>query len=163
MAESLFAEASQRLDADLHHISISEDATERLKFPKSSLQVSIPVRMDNGSLQVFQGYRVRYDDTRGPTKGGIRYHPSVSLDEVKSLAFWMTFKCAALDLPFGGAKGGITIDPKQLSKLELERLSRGYIDAIADFIGPDVDIAAPDVQTNSMIMGMHWNFYGRRR
>ena len=101
-------------------------ANERLKFPKSSLQVSIPVRMDNGSLQVFQGYRVRYDDTRGPTKGGIRYHPNVTLDEVKSLAFWMTFKCAALDLPFGGAKGGITIDPKQLSKLELERLSRSY-------------------------------------
>jgi glutamate dehydrogenase (NADP+) len=153
MPESLFAEASQRLDAALHHISISEDAIERLKFPKSSLQVSIPVRMDDGSLQVFQGYRVRYDDTRGPTKGGIRYHPSVTLDEVKSLAFWMTFKCAALDLPFGGAKGGITIDPKQLSKLELERLSRGYINAIADFIGPDVDIAAPDVQTNAMIMG----------
>ena len=128
-------------------------ANERLKFPKSSLQVSIPVRMDNGSLQVFQGYRVRYDDTRGPTKGGIRYHPSVTLDEVKSLAFWMTFKCAALDLPFGGAKGGITIDPKQLSKLELERLSRSYINEIADFIGPDVDIPAPDVQTNSMIMG----------
>ena len=153
MIESLFAEASQRLDAALHHISISEDAIERLKFPKSSLQVSIPVRMDNGSLQVFQGYRVRYDDTRGPTKGGIRYHPSVTLDEVKSLAFWMTFKCAALDLPFGGAKGGITIDPKKLSKLELERLSRGYINEIADFIGPDVDIPAPDVQTNSMIMG----------
>ncbi|WP_309738745.1 Glu/Leu/Phe/Val dehydrogenase [Chamaesiphon sp. OTE_20_metabat_361] len=153
MTESLFAEASQRLDAALHHISISEDAIERLKFPKSSLQVSIPVRMDNGSLQVFQGYRVRYDDTRGPTKGGIRYHPSVTLDEVKSLAFWMTFKCAALDLPFGGAKGGITIDPKQLSKLELERLSRSYINEIADFIGPDVDIPAPDVQTNSMIMG----------
>ncbi len=153
MAESLFAEASQRLDAALHHISISEDALCRLKFPKSSLQVSIPVRMDDGSLQVFQGYRVRYDDTRGPTKGGIRYHPSVALDEVKSLAFWMTFKCAALDLPFGGAKGGITVDPKKLSKLELERLSRGYINEIADFIGPDVDIAAPDVQTNSMIMG----------
>lgn len=153
MAESLFAEASQRLDAALQHISISEDAIERLKHPKSSLQVSIPVRMDNGSLQVFQGYRVRYDDTRGPTKGGIRYHPSVALDEVKSLAFWMTFKCAALDLPFGGAKGGIAIDPKKLSKLELERLSRGYINEIADFIGPDVDIPAPDVQTNSMIMG----------
>ena len=145
--------ASQRLDAALQHISISEDAVERLKSPKSSLQVSIPVRMDNGSLQVFQGYRVRYDDTRGPTKGGIRYHPSVTLDEVKSLAFWMTFKCAALDLPFGGAKGGITIDPKQLSKLELERLSRSYINEIADFIDPDVDIPAPDVQTNSMIMG----------
>jgi glutamate dehydrogenase (NADP+) len=159
MAESLFAEASQRLDAALQHISISEDAIEHLKYPKASLQVSIPVRMDNGSLRIFQGYRVRYDDTRGPTKGGIRYHPNVSLDEVKSLAFWMTFKCAVMDIPFGGAKGGITIDPKQLSKLELERLSRGYIDAIADFIGPDVDIAAPDVQTNAIIMGWMMDQY----
>jgi glutamate dehydrogenase (NADP+) len=159
MAESLFAEASQRLDAALQHISISEDAMERLKYPKASLQVSIPVRMDNGSLRIFQGYRVRYDDTRGPTKGGIRYHPNVSLDEVKSLAFWMTFKCAVMDLPFGGAKGGITIDPKQLSKFELERLSRGYIDAIAGFIGPDVDIAAPDVQTNPIIMGWMMDQY----
>lgn len=159
MSESLFAEARQRLDLALKHVKISEDAVEQLKHPKASLQVSVPVRMDDGSLQVFQGYRVRYDNTRGPTKGGIRYHPSVSMDEVQSLAFWMTFKCAVLDLPFGGAKGGITIDPKQLSKFELERLSRGYIDAIADFIGPDVDIPAPDVQTNQIIMGWMMDQY----
>ncbi len=115
--------------------------------------------MDDGSLRIFQGYRVRYDDTRGPTKGGVRYHPKVSLDEVQSLAFWMTFKCAVLNLPFGGAKGGITLNPKELSKLELERLSRGYIDAIADFIGPDVDIPAPDVYTNPMIMGWMMDQY----
>lgn len=159
MSESLFADASQRLEKALKHVSISEDAVEHLKHPKSSLQVSIPVRMDNGSLKIFQGYRVRYDNTRGPTKGGIRYHPNVSMDEVKSLAFWMTFKCAVVDLPFGGAKGGITLDPKQLSKFELERLSRGYIDAIADFIGPDVDIPAPDVQTNQIIMGWMMDQY----
>jgi glutamate dehydrogenase (NADP+) len=159
MSESLFAEARQRLDLALKHVKISEDAVEQLKYPKASLQVSVPVRMDDGSLQVFQGYRVRYDNTRGPTKGGIRYHPSVSMDEVQSLAFWMTFKCAVLDLPFGGAKGGITTDPKQLSKFELERLSRGYIDAIADFIGPDVDIPAPDVQTNQIIMGWMMDQY----
>lgn len=153
MSESLFADASQRLELALEYVSISQDAIEHLKFPKASLRVSIPVRMDDGSLRVFQGYRVRYDDTRGPTKGGVRYHPHVSMDEVQSLAFWMTFKCAVLNLPFGGAKGGITVDPKALSKLELERLSRGYIDAIADFIGPDVDIPAPDVYTNEMIMG----------
>ncbi len=115
--------------------------------------------MDNGSLKVFQGYRVRYDDTRGPGKGGVRYHPNVSLDEVQSLAFWMTFKCAALNLPFGGAKGGITVNPKELSRMELERLSRGYVDAIADFIGPDVDILAPDVYTNAMIMGWMMDQY----
>ena len=159
MPDSLFAEASQRLDAALEHITISDDTVERLKFPKSSLKVSIPVRMDNGELRVFPGYRVRYDDTRGPTKGGIRYHPNVSIDEVQSLAFWMTFKCALMDLPFGGAKGGVTVNPKELSRFEVERLSRGYVDAIADFIGPDVDIPAPDVYTNQMIMGWMMDQY----
>ena len=159
MSDSLFSDASKRLQAALKYVSISDDAIEHLKYPKSSLSVSIPVRMDDGSLKVFQGYRVRYDDTRGPAKGGVRYHPNVSLDEVQSLAFWMTFKCAALNLPFGGGKGGITVAPKALSKLELERLSRGYIDAIADFIGPDVDILAPDVYTNAMIMGWMMDQY----
>ena len=159
MTDSLLADAGQRLEQALKYTSISEDAIESLKFPKASLTVSIPVRMDDGSLRVFQGYRVRYDDTRGPGKGGVRYHPNVTLDEVQSLAFWMTFKCAALSLPFGGAKGGITVNPKELSKMELERLSRGYIDAIADFIGPDVDILAPDVYTNAMIMGWMMDQY----
>jgi glutamate dehydrogenase (NADP+) len=159
MSKTLFDDASKRLEKALKYMTISEDATVRLKYPKASLTVSIPVRMDDGSLQIFQGYRVRYDDTRGPGKGGVRYHPSVSLDEVQSLAFWMTFKCALLKLPFGGAKGGITVNPKELSKQELERLSRGYIEAIADFIGPDVDILAPDVYTNAMIMGWMMDQY----
>lgn len=156
---SLFTDAKQRLESALKYVSMSEDAIEHLKYPKASLTVSIPVRMDNGSLRMFQGFRVRYDDTRGPTKGGVRYHPNVSLEEVQSLAFWMTFKCAVLNLPFGGAKGGITLNPKELSRMELERLSRGYIDAIADFIGPDVDSLAPDVYTNSMIMGWMMDQY----
>ncbi|MGB5898026.1 MAG: Glu/Leu/Phe/Val dehydrogenase [Geitlerinemataceae cyanobacterium] len=159
MSDSLFSDATQRLDTALKYVSISEDAIERLKFPKASLRVSIPVRMDNGELRIFQGYRVRHDDTRGPTKGGVRYHPNVSLDEVQSLAFWMTFKCAVVGIPFGGAKGGITLNPKELSRLELERLTRGYIDAIADFIGPDVDIPAPDVYTNPTIMGWMMDQY----
>ncbi|MBO0349326.1 Glu/Leu/Phe/Val dehydrogenase [Phormidium pseudopriestleyi FRX01] len=159
MSDSLFADASKRLERAMKYVSISEDALEYLKYPKASLNVSIPVRMDNGSLRIFQGYRVRYDDTRGPGKGGVRYHPNVSMDEVKSLAFWMTFKCAVLDLPFGGAKGGVTVNPKELSKLELERLTRGYIDAIADFIGPNVDIPAPDVYTNPTIMGWMMDQY----
>ena len=153
MSQSLFSDASQRLDEALAYASISEEAIERLKLPRASLKVSIPVRMDSGELRIFPGYRVRYDDTRGPTKGGIRFHPDVSIDEVQSLAFWMTFKCAVVNLPFGGGKGGVTVDPKELSPFELERLSRGYIDAMADFIGPDVDIPAPDVYTNEMIMG----------
>ncbi|MBD0268478.1 Glu/Leu/Phe/Val dehydrogenase [Pseudanabaena sp. FACHB-2040] len=159
MSTSLLSDANRRLERALKYVKISEDASERLKFPKASLKVSIPVRMDNGSLRVFEGYRVRYDDTRGPTKGGIRFHPNVNMDEVQSLAFWMTFKCAALNLPLGGGKGGITLNPKELSKFELERLSRGYIDAIADFIGPDVDIPAPDVYTNPMIMGWMMDQY----
>ena len=159
MSKTLLSDANQRLERALKYVAISEDAAERLKFPKASLKVSIPVRMDDGCLKVFEGYRVRYDDTRGPTKGGIRFHPHVSMDEVQSLAFWMTFKCAALNLPLGGAKGGITLNPKELSKFELERLSRGYIDAIADFIGPDVDIPAPDVYTNPMIMGWMMDQY----
>jgi len=158
-ANSLLSDASKRLEKALQHVKISEDAIARLQHPKTSLTVSIPVRMDNGSLQVFSGYRVRYDDTRGAGKGGVRYHPGVNLDEVQSLAFWMTFKCALLDLPFGGAKGGITVNPKELSKAELERLSRGYVDAIADAIGVDIDILAPDVYTNATIMGWMMDQY----
>jgi glutamate dehydrogenase (NADP+) len=165
MTTPLFTDATQRLKDALRHAAVCDDTIERLHYPKSALNVSIPVRMDNGDLKVFQGYRVRYDDTRGPTKGGIRYHPNVSIDEVQSLAFWMTFKCAVLNLPYGGSKGGITVDPKALSRFELERLSRGYIDAIADFIGPDTDIPAPDVYTNAMIMGWMMDEYSmiRRR
>ncbi len=159
MSNPLFTDASHRLEAALKYVDLSDDAIERLKYPKASLNVSVPLRMDDGSLRVFQGYRVRYDDTRGPTKGGVRYHPNVTLDEVQSLAFWMTFKAAALNLPFGGGKGGITLNPKELSKFELERLSRSYINEIADFIGPDVDILAPDVYTNPMIMGWMMDRY----
>ncbi len=160
---SLFEEASGRLEAALEYADVSEDTLQYLRRPKSSIKVSIPVRMDDGSLRTFPGYRVRYDDSRGPTKGGIRFHPNVDVDEVQSLAFWMTFKCAALDLPFGGGKGGVCVDPKELSKLELERLSRGYIDAIADFIGPEVDIPAPDVYTNELVMGWMVDQYSKIR
>ena len=149
----------KRLEEALKHTTISDDTVERLKYPKASLKVSIPVRMDNGDLKNFRGYRVIYNNTRGPAKGGIRYHPSVSIDEVELLAYLMTFKCAVLNLPFGGGKGGVTVDPKSLSKFELERLSRGYINAMADFIGPDIDIPAPDVYTNQMIMGWMMDQY----
>ena len=159
MTDALLADASVHLRAALEHAQVSQDALERLAHPKSTLKVSIPVRMDDGRLQTFRGYRVRYDDSRGPTKGGIRYHPDVNVDEVQTLAFWMTCKCAVMDLPYGGGKGGITVDPKQLSLAELERLSRGYIDAIADFIGPDVDVPAPDVYTNAQIMGWMMDQY----
>jgi len=156
---SIFADAIKRLDRAGEIANIDEEAIERLRHPKAMLNVSIPVRMDDGSLRVFEGYRVRHDNTRGPTKGGIRFHPDVSLDEVKALAFWMTCKCAVVGIPYGGAKGGVVVNPKELSRLELERLSRGFVDAVADFIGPDIDIPAPDVYTNAMIMGWMMDEY----
>lgn len=135
------------------HLNVADDVRQRLASAKLTTQVSIPVRMDDGTLHVFQGWRVQYDDTRGPTKGGVRFHPQVTAAEVTNLSFWMAIKCAVVDLPFGGAKGGICVDPKRLSRLELERLSRGYIRAIHDLIGPDRDIPAPDVNTNATVMG----------
>jgi len=156
---SLFDDAIKRLDRAGEIAQIDPEALQRLKHPKAILQVSIPVRMDDGSLRIFEGYRVRHDNTRGPTKGGIRYHPNVSLDEVKALAFWMTCKCAVVGIPYGGAKGGIVVNPKELSRMELERLSRGFVQRMADFIGPDTDIPAPDVYTNSMIMGWMMDEY----
>ncbi len=124
-----------------------------LSQPQRILNVAIPVTMDNGSLRIFQGYRSQFNNALGPYKGGIRYHRDVNLDEVKALSFWMAIKCAVADLPLGGGKGGIIVDPKTLSEGELERLSRAYVRAIADNIGPAADVPAPDVNTNGMIMG----------
>ncbi len=161
--DGLFQDAIGRLATAAALAEIDAEAVERLRHPKAILEVSIPVRMDDGTLRVFTGYRVRHDDTRGPTKGGIRYHPDVNLSEVKALAFWMTCKCAVVGIPFGGAKGGVILDPKELSPLELERLSRGYIDQIADFIGPETDVPAPDVYTNARIMGWMMDEYSKLR
>ena len=158
---NIFEDAIRRLDRAFQYAEIDQEAVERLKHPKQILEVSIPVRMDDGSLRVFTGFRVRHDDTRGPTKGGIRYHPDVNLAEVKALAFWMTFKCAVAGLPYGGAKGGVIVNPKELSRMELERLTRGFIEQIADFIGPETDVPAPDVYTNAMIMGWMMDEYSK--
>ncbi|MFV1964205.1 MAG: Glu/Leu/Phe/Val dehydrogenase [Pirellulaceae bacterium] len=161
--KSIFDDAIGRLDAAIRFSDIDQEAVDKLKHTKQVLEVSIPVRMDDGSLRIFTGYRVRHNDTRGPTKGGIRFHPQVNLAEVKALAFWMTFKCAVVGLPYGGGKGGVIVNPKDLSHLELERLSRGYIERIADFIGPETDIPAPDVYTNAMIMGWMMHEYSKIR
>ncbi|MBI2576546.1 Glu/Leu/Phe/Val dehydrogenase [Candidatus Woesearchaeota archaeon] len=162
MQKGSFFENSKRLfHKSLQHIAFSDDALKILDRPKETIEVTIPVRMDDGTLEVFTGYRVHYSDLLGPMKGGIRYHPLVNLDEVTSLAFLMAFKCAVVGLPFGGAKGGVIVDPKKLSKHELERLSRGYIRAIYEFIGPDIDIPAPDVYTNEMIMGWMADEYNK--
>lgn len=153
MSADMLAEARQLLDEPLRLYPLPAETSEILKAPESAHAFSIPVRMDDGALRVFQGYRVKYNRLRGPAKGGIRFHPGVTLDEVSSLAFWMTFKCAVVDVPYGGGKGGVAVDAKKLSRLELERLSRGYINACAHLIGPDNDIPAPDMYTNETVMG----------
>ncbi len=158
---NIFDDAIKRLDRAFEFAAIDREAVERLKHPKAILQVAVPVRMDDGSLQIFEGYRVRHDDSRGPGKGGIRFHPDVNLHEVKALAFWMTCKCAVVGIPYGGAKGGVVVNPKDLSRLELERLSRGFIRQIGEFIGPEIDIPAPDVYTNAMIMGWMMDEYSK--
>lgn len=150
----------ERFERALRFRNISDDALVRLENPKQTVKCSIPVRMDSGRLAVFNGYRCRFDDTRGPTKGGIRFHPDVTRDEVETLAFLMTFKCAVAGLPFGGAKGGVAVNAKDLSKFELERLSRGFIDSFADYLGPDQDIPAPDMYTSELIMGWMVDQYG---
>ncbi|MGI8759225.1 MAG: Glu/Leu/Phe/Val family dehydrogenase [Acidimicrobiales bacterium] len=159
----VFADAITKLQRAATHLRVDPETLQRLQHPKATMVVSIPVRMDDGSLEIFEGYRVRHDDTRGPAKGGMRYHPAVSLSEVKALALWMTLKCAVVGIPFGGAKGGVAVNPKLLSTLELERLSRGFIAQLGDFIGPETDVPAPDVYTNAMVMGWMMDEYSRLR
>jgi len=161
MSENIFEDALTRLDHARKYSHAENETLERLRHPQNAYEFSIPVRMDDGSLKIFTGYRVRYNDSRGPTKGGIRFHPNVTMNEVKALSFWMTLKCALVGIPFGGGKGGVIVDPKTLSRLEVERLSRGYIEKVADFIGPEMDIPAPDVYTNAMIMGWMMDEYSK--
>lgn len=148
-----FRDAVARLERIGEETGISEAVIEALEQPQALVKASLPVRMDDGSTRHFTGWRCRYNDARGPTKGGIRYHPEVDAEEVQALALWMTLKCAVVDIPYGGGKGGVRLDPKSLSPLELERLSRSYMRAMADVVGPDRDIPAPDVYTNERIMG----------
>ncbi len=140
------------LDKAATAIGLSEKDYILIKYPERELKVSIPVRMDDGSVRIFEGYRVQHSTTRGPCKGGIRYHQDVNEAEVKALAAWMSFKCAVVNIPYGGAKGGVTVDPSTLSKGELERLTRRYTAAILPIIGPEMDIPAPDVGTNAQVM-----------
>lgn len=150
--KSLFEDALRRVDEAAERLNLDRNIYKILRKPKKQVIVSIPVEMDNGSIEVFEGYRVHYNVAMGPGKGGIRFHPNVTLDEVKTLAMWMTWKCAVVNIPFGGAKGGIAVDPKKLSVKELERLTRRYTAEIIDLIGPEIDVPAPDVNTNSQIM-----------
>jgi len=154
IAEDLnpFEVAQKQFDKAADYLQLDESMRNVLKNPKRQLIVSIPVKMDDGRIAVFEGYRVQHNIARGPAKGGIRYHPDVTLDEVKALASWMTWKCATVNIPYGGGKGGVKVNPKELSYNELERLTRRYATEIAPIIGPDRDIPAPDVYTDSQTM-----------
>ncbi len=156
-----FQNAMRQLNSAAKIIGLKPKDLATLKKPKKVLQYQIPVVMDNGKIKKFQAFRVQYNNTRGPYKGGIRFHPKVSLDEVKALAFWMTIKTAVVGIPFGGSKGGVIVDPHQLSLAELEKLSRGYIRAFYKYLGPKIDIPAPDVNTNSQIMNWMADEYGK--
>jgi len=150
--QNLFEIAQKQIDACAGILRLDPNVHAILRVPMRELHVSLPVRMDDGSVKVFQAFRVQYNDARGPTKGGIRFHPDETIDTVRALAAWMTWKCALLNLPLGGAKGGAICNPKEMSQGEIERLSRAYIQSIYQFIGPDKDVPAPDVYTNPQIM-----------
>src|SRR5882724_3444852 len=147
-----FEIAKQQFDRAADYLELEQSLRNVLRSAKRQLIVSIPVKMDGGEIRVFEGYRVRHNIARGPAKGGIRYHPQVSLDEVKALASWMTWKCAVVNIPFGGGKGGVICNPKSMSQGEIERMTRRFTSEIAIIIGHDRDIPAPDVYTNPQIM-----------
>ncbi|RUT33800.1 Glu/Leu/Phe/Val dehydrogenase [Paenibacillus zeisoli] len=155
-----FEIVQKQIDEAAAYLQLPQHVTDILKKPKRVLAVNFPVKMDDGSVVVFEGYRSQHNDAIGPGKGGIRFHPDVTLDEVKALSMWMSFKCGVVGLPYGG-KGGVICDPRKLSKGELERVSRGFMEAIADFIGPDKDIPAPDVYTTPEVMGWMMDTYSR--
>ncbi len=156
-----FENALEQLQRANAITSLHPDILQILSHPNREVRASIPVRMDDGSLKIFEAYRVQYNNARGPYKGGIRFHQNTDINEVKALALWMTIKCAVVNIPLGGGKGGITIDPKKLSKTELEKLSRAWIRAFAEIIGPHKDIPAPDVNTTSEIMNWMNNEFSK--
>ena len=160
-SEDPFNNALTQLASITDIVSIDSEYYEMLKSPRREVTVSLPLKLVSGDTVAFTGYRVQHNNARGPYKGGIRYHPSVTLSEVKALSMWMTWKCALIDIPFGGAKGGITVDPKKLTSDDLERLTRKYVDAIERDIGPETDIPAPDLNTNPQTMAWIMNEYSR--
>ncbi len=154
-----FESALKQFDKAAHLLNLNDSQIAMIKEPRRITEVNLPVRMNDGSIQIFKGFRVQHSIVRGPAKGGIRFHPNVSVDEVKALAFWMTYKCAVVGVPFGGGKGGVVCDPANLTPTELENLSRRYFAEMSDLFGPDQDIPAPDVNTNPQIMCWMFDTY----
>ncbi len=159
VADNSYDVALENFDTAANQLELNNDIREMIKYPERILTVTVPVRMEDGRIRRFEGYRVQHSTVRGPGKGGIRFHPQVTLDEVKALATWMTWKCAVVNIPFGGAKGGITCDPKHMSLGELERMTRRYTSAVLPLIGPEQDIPAPDVYTNPQTMAWIMDTY----
>jgi glutamate dehydrogenase len=153
--------AVEQLERAAKLIALDENLFEILRKPRRVLSVNFPVRLDNGRIEVFQGFRSQHNNALGPYKGGIRYHPNVTIEEVMALSMWMTWKCAIAGIPYGGGKGGVTVDPKKLSKAELERLSRNYFGLISEILGPDRDVPAPDVYTDSQVMAWFMDEYSK--
>ena len=162
-SENALTVALTQLRTAGRELGLADDLIEYLSKPQRVLQVNFPVKMDDGRVRMFEGYRVQHNFARGPAKGGIRFHPAVTMDEVIALAMWMTWKCAVLDLPYGGAKGGVVVDPRELSQAELERLTRRFTYEISAVIGPEVDIPGPDMNTNPQVMAWIMDTYSMHR
>ncbi len=161
--DNLYANALVQFDKAVAHLNLKQGVIEAMRFPKRELSVSFPVEMDNSDIKIFRGYRVHHSIAKGPTKGGIRYSDDVTLDEIRALAMWMTWKCALMNLPYGGAKGGVVVDPKSLSFRELERLTRRYATEISILMGPESDIPAPDMGTSPQVMAWIMDTYSMHR
>ncbi len=161
-ASPLYQDSYSQLETAAGIMDLDPNILERLRYPKRAIQVSVPIRLDDGTVKTFEGYRVQHNMTLGPGKGGIRFHPDVSLSQTAALAMLMTFKCALVGLPLGGAKGGIRVDPTLLSRQELQSLTRRYAVEIGPFIGPSKDIPAPDIGTDGQIMAWFMDTYSQQ-
>ena len=160
--EHPFESMMARFKIAADYLKLQEGHYEFLKRPEKQLNVSIPIQLDDGRIQVFEGFRVIHSTVRGPSKGGIRYAPDVNLDEVNALAAWMTWKCAVVNIPFGGAKGGVVCDPKKMTRIELEKMTRRYTANLMDILGPEKDIPAPDMNTDEQVMGWIMDTYSMK-
>lgn len=161
MNKNPFTSAIQVIDEAVKIGDLNKEIAEYIKKPEKIVEVNIPVRMDNGKLKTFKGFRIQHNNFRGPYKGGLRFHPETNLDEVKALATWMSMKCAVVDIPYGGGKGGIEVDVKELSEKELEKLTRSFARQVYNFVGPKIDIPAPDVNTNPKIIDWFYDEYSK--
>ncbi len=155
----VFKMACRQFDIAADAINLPENIRDRTKYPRRAIAVALPIQRQDGSVTVFEGYRVQHNVSTGPSKGGIRFHQNVTIGEVAALAMWMSWKCSLVGLPYGGAKGGVIVDPNQLNEIELERLSRRYMHEMVNFVGPDIDIPAPDLGTNEKVMGWMMDTY----